>query len=522
MATNGKSNHPHSPEPAHQGYEDSKGIDHGEVTDLVCRRNRALGNLLTADRSLYYIQILFSLLGFRRKHELEPLHEDLYDDIYSDQNALNEEIGYDLVHFNNDIHQLKNWNLIEERIELERLRGYQDTRRKKYRYSLLSETRAFLEWLEDRARDDLEESGADTRNQLETILSGLRELKRVLYHLGTKRSEDGDARRVLYQLATVNELTHTITGNLISFNERMYGFLMTDFALNEAKNILDVLRIFVEEFLNQIYQLRGTILSNIDDIQSTQSQKKIRLSLEIMEEERKRSVHLLRKNIDHLQVEAIPGRLLGFYHEDGQLDQLCRRISKTAKQVWRRLYLRLRERERKNHRLQDLRMRIKEIATLNQEEVPHRFLLELISPAQIAIDPNYWTDIEKAIPPQPRLYKGKRKETHIEPLRYKKRSAVSARALEQQQMEQLIQWLHEKIINDDAKSAPISDTYFEDFEDIVNTMQLIKTGKLAKGKKLAASGFLVSESDGQDLLHAGKYSLGLKPLIISRGMKHGS
>ncbi|MDP8237493.1 MAG: DUF2397 family protein [Candidatus Hatepunaea meridiana] len=522
MATNGKNNHPYSPEPANQGQEDAKGVDHGEVTDLVSQRNRALGHLLTAERAFYYVQILFSLLRFRRAHELEPLHEDLYEDIYKDLNALNEDAEYDLAHFNSDIHQLKNWNLIGERIELERLRGYQDTRRKKYRYSLSSETRAFLEWLEDRARDDLEESGADTRNQLETILSGLRELKRVLYRVGTKRSEDGDARRVLYQLATVNELTHTITGNLISFDERMYGFLMTDFALDKAKQILDELRVFVEEFLSQIYNLRDDIVKILSGIGSEQSREKIRVCLEQMEEERKRSAHLLRRSFNAAQMEATPGRLIGFYGENGRLDQLCRRISRTAQQVWRRLYLRLRERERKSHRLLDLRQRIKEVALLEPEEVPYNFLFELISPAQISVDPNYWTEREKASPPQPRMYKGRQREHAIEPLGRKKRNPETARALEQQQLGQLIQWLREKIIMDNEMKAQITAQKFDGFDDLEKTMQIIKAGKLSKGKKLVNTGFWLLDLEGWDALEAENYALEMKPLVINRGTDNGN
>lgn len=521
MATNQKRNYPHLHEPGVQGHEDSEGGNHGEVTDLVIRRNRALGHLLTAERGLYYLQILFSLLRFRRSHELEPLHEDIYENIYNDQSALNAEIHYDLVQFNSDIHQLKNWNLIGERIELERLRGYQDTRRKKYRYSLTSETRAFLEWLEDRARDDLEESGEDTRNQLETILSGLRELKRVLYRVGTKRTEDGDARRVLYQLATVNELTHSITGNLISFNERMYGFLMTEFALDEAKQILGDLRIFVKEFLSQIYVLRSEIVNILAGIDSERSREKIRVCLEQMEEERKRSAHLLRRSFNPQQMEATPKRLILFYRENGQLDQLCRRISRTAQQVWRRLYLRLRERERKSHRLLDLRLRIKEIASLEPEEVPYNFLFELISPAQISVDPNFWTEREKASPPQPRIYRGRQKEHAIEPLGRKKLNPETAHALEQQQLGQLVQWLHDKVIMDNQKKAQITDQNFEGFDDLEQTMQLIKAGKLSKGKKLINIGFWLNSMEGWEQLHAAEYILELNPIEVNRGTNDG-
>ncbi|MCB2212062.1 DUF2397 family protein [bacterium] len=497
--------------------------DETSAASLVLSRNHNLGHLLTAERAVWYVQILYQLLIFRRAHELAPLHEDVYEAVHEPLGAFQDDGAYTQAQYANDIRQLLEWDLIEERIELERLRGYKDTRRRKFRYRLTHETRAFLEWLEDRARDDLEDSGADTRNLLETVLSSLNELNRVLHRVGTKRTEEGDARRVLHQLTTLDQLTHSVTENLVTFNERMYGFLLAEFEVAEARQIIDELQVFVDQFLHQIYRLREDITGNLGRIGDAKAFEKIQLSIREMDRERKQAAHLLRRSYNDEQVTAIPAGLQDYYREDGQLDELCRRISHTAQLVWKRLYLRLRERERKSHRLEDLRARIAEIASLPPDVVPHRFLYELIAPAQIAVDPNHWTALEKADPPQPRLYRGRQRERAVEPLRVKQLHPESARELEQQKLDRLVSWLRDHVLADGEDSARLCDGRFETLDDLAATMQLVKAGLLNRGRKLSISGFRFEQRGGQDELVAGDYRLELDALNVHRKQKdeHG-
>lgn len=116
-------------------------------TGLLDNRCRQLGHLLLADRAVFYVQILHRMLEFRRQHELEPLHDDLSNAVRAPlENAASEPYTTDT--FSQDIRQLQLWNLITCRIEKERLRGYRDTRRRKFRYRLADEATAFLLWLE--------------------------------------------------------------------------------------------------------------------------------------------------------------------------------------------------------------------------------------------------------------------------------------------------------------------------------------------------------------------------------------
>ncbi len=86
--------------------------------DLLSNRNRELGNLLLSERAFYYVTVLAALLSFRREHELEPLHDDLYAAVRVDQDSAT----YTTDAFNQDIRQLLLWNLLSDRLEKERLR----------------------------------------------------------------------------------------------------------------------------------------------------------------------------------------------------------------------------------------------------------------------------------------------------------------------------------------------------------------------------------------------------------------
>ncbi len=114
------------------------------------------------------------MLLFRREHELEPLHEDLYRAVRSAQESITGE-PYLNEHYTSDINNLYDWKLITVRLEKERIRGYKDTRRTKYRYGLTNETIRFLVWLEERLLDDIEEHISDARDLLEEVAGTIKE-----------------------------------------------------------------------------------------------------------------------------------------------------------------------------------------------------------------------------------------------------------------------------------------------------------------------------------------------------------
>ena len=146
-----------------------------DTRTLLENRATTLGSLLASERAVEYVACLRAFVDFRERHEPEPLHEDIETAVCGEDASPAARAA-----FKSDIRQLKEWGLVEERIEKERLRGYRDTRRTKFRYKLCDDAAAFVEWLKERRAHDLDPSGGDeTGNLLDIQRSLLAELRRI-------------------------------------------------------------------------------------------------------------------------------------------------------------------------------------------------------------------------------------------------------------------------------------------------------------------------------------------------------
>ena len=116
-----------------------------ETADWLGGKTKELGSLLSSDRAVEYAAILRAFSEFRRHHEPEPLHEDSVRAVCGEM-----EDPFAELTLKNDLRQLKDWGLVTERIEKERLRGYRDNRRTKFRYRLCEEAVQFIDWLAER------------------------------------------------------------------------------------------------------------------------------------------------------------------------------------------------------------------------------------------------------------------------------------------------------------------------------------------------------------------------------------
>lgn len=457
----------------------------GAASALVARRNSHLGSLILAERAAFYVQILYRLLLFRRAHELEPLYEDVFDAVREAQSVLCQEGDYAPDQFRTDMDQLQAWELVTCRIEQERLRGYRDTRKRKFRYRLCEDTVSFLEWLEERLQEELEGRQADTRDLLEEVCGNLTTLLRLLRRFGTKRERGDDARRILFQLFRLDTLSLDINGELGAFNARLLVFVVHHYDVGEAKGVLLELDRFVNEFLRQINELRNEIVEYVEQLLDEKNQEKLQAAIQIMEEERRKVPGLLKRPHEAAVQERIPLRLREFYRETGRLDRLCRQIQDSSIQVWRKLHSHLRELERKSNRLEDLREAIRCIADSPPESCPTGLINTLVSPAIMRHDPRFWDDYEQADPPQPR----RRPIPHPEPekrfLPRKERGMGPVMSMERARLERLRRWL-EVTVGLPYQGTPqrVSQGAYTCPEDFLRVMDLARAGILGEGRKL--------------------------------------
>ncbi|MBT3380857.1 MAG: DUF2397 family protein [Lentisphaerae bacterium] len=474
------------------GSQSLEAFSQGAATALIERRNSHLGSLVLAERGAFYVQILYRLLLFRRTHELEPLYEDVYDAVREPQSLLCEDGDYSPDQFRTDLDQLQAWELVSCRIERERLRGYRDTRKRKFRYRLGEDAVAFLEWLEERLQEELEGRPSDTRDLLEEVCGNLTTLLRLLRRFGSKRERGDDARRILFQLFRLDTLSLDINGELGAFNARLLGFVVHHYDVGEAKGVLVELDRFVNEFLRQINELRNEIVEFVEQLLDEKNQAKLRSAIQIMEEERRKAPGLLKRSHEASAQERIPRRLRAFYRETGHLDRLCRRIQDASIQVWRKLHSHLRELERKSNRLEDLREAIRRLADQPVESCPSALINRLVSPAIMRHDPRFWDDHEKADPPQPRRRPVHRPGVERRFLPRKRRGTEPVVSMERARLERLKRWLEVTVgLPYEGTPQRVSQGAYTDPEDFARIMDLARAGILGEGRKLKSVSYRV-------------------------------
>jgi hypothetical protein len=472
---------------------------------LLTGRNSHLGSLFTSERAIFYLNVLYRMLLFKRDYELEPLYDDIYSGVISAQFTVDPEYNNDK--FRADLDRLVGWDLISFRIEKQRLRGYRDNRKRKFRYRLKVETIQLLEWLEQRLLDDLQSRGSDTRDLLGEMRGSLGELLRLLRQFTPDiEGQEEVARRVLFQLFRAADLCQEITAGLADLNGRLLFFLVKRYHIDVVRGLIKEIERYVEIFLKQSYNLRQEILPLLKRLSRESTLKKLVHCHEVMENERLQTPNLLQAR-RNMQFSNIPGSLLAFFAEQGGLDRSLHRINSSSMQVWQKLRSHLRELERKNNRLQDIEYRIKEIASLAKESPAPLFISELLSQPGCTFDPNYWDQLEKADPPKPRKQISGRSQFPKIYLKRKEPEDKPVQSMDETRLAQLREWLEEKIVVGEARHWLISEGKFTSYDDFSRLIELAKAGLLSDGKRLARIDYTLQPESRQILLSIKDQSL---------------
>lgn len=490
-------------------------FDKGYCRHMIITRNPNLGNLTGSERALYYCQIAYRMLLFRREHELEPLHEDLYRAVRAAQESISGE-PYLTEHYTNDINNLYDWKFITVRLEKERIRGYKDTRRTKFRYGLTDETIRFLVWLEERLLDDIEEHISDARDLLEEVAGTIKELARFLRSLQSQeRSPDeNESRRILYQINKLDQLSRDVSSTLSEFNARLLGFLICDYNVEALRGLLNSLNMYVEKYMIRIGSLRETLLPDLKKINSAKSRERIVLAKSILDKERLSAPREFRVRSESADPLEIPLILLRFYKNGGILDTICHRINESALRVWRRMSTHLKELERKSHRIEDLRERMKELSEKPPEYVPSEWLQRLLSWGHFRGDMHPWNDHEKADPPRPRRSSWKHRKSPALFLEQKSHGDGPMQSMEQTRLNLLKNWIEMRILQGDTWN--FSDGPFDALSDFPKVMELARAGLLGNGKKLKSIDFALKPLDQNTILEIPQMSLRCKNMEIKR------
>ena len=454
-----------------------------ETEDWLSKRALTLGNMLSSERAAEYVACLRALAQFREEHEPEPLHEDVELKVCGEDAD-----AFAVSAFKSDIRQLKEWGLITERIEKERLRGYRDNRRTKFRYRICDDAAAFVEWLGARWAYDLEPGGGDeTGNLLDMQRSLVAELRRMLNRVDAQNLGYETAGDILFRVDQMSRYVDMTARALQELNLRLLGFGVADFSVDEAKPIVGELAVFLERFGRRFGTLREDILRDIEEMRRECHRKRWNVCAEVMKTEASRFRHIASVKVP--DSERILADASFFYGAGGTLVSLMSRVGDSARKVWGKLNAKLRELERRNHRIEDIAKRLEEIASFDEDYVPHRWLASLLEQANMKGDAQARPAGEMSLPPMPKKSSQKNAEkivSWITPRKVGERPDVASIA--EEKARRMREWMELRRVypskSDAVRLGAGEYSEFGDFANIMQTLEYVRLGNGERAKKL--------------------------------------
>lgn len=462
----------------------AKSVAQERAAELVANRAVALGNVLASGNAAFYVAILAALADFRMRHEFEPLHEDLMEAVLGEAPSPRQ-----TDEFNADLKQLEEWGLVARRIEKTRVRGYRDNRRQKFRFRIGDDAASFVEWLRSRREEELNPRPVATDNLLGSLKSALGEIQRTLGRVKAGGPDADTARDAMYGVQRADDLTDGVAASLQKLDKRLDDFVRDAYDIGEAREIIEELTLFRDRFMNRVGRLRQEIAPEIAKLREPRQLNRLA-----------RCEAAFREEIGQLRHFA-PGRiraagdvldeLARFYGTDGQLQELMRRVSDSARNVWKKLSARLRELERRNRRLEDLAARIAELATWPEDAVPGAWLRGLLQPASMVGDMHIRPG-EKSRPPQPMLTKGggtERVKTWVE-VHSEAPGAPRAASMDEVRLLELARWMAAHGLKPVRGGAaiPLSSCCVSEDGDFRKIVELARSAILGRGARAARIG----------------------------------
>ena len=296
---------------------------------LIAGRTLSVGNVLASENAPFYVAI------------------DVRDAVLGESPSQRQ-----IDEFNADLKQLEDWKLVERRIEKMRVRGYRDNRRRKFRFRICDDAASLVEWLRARREEELNPRAVATDNLLGSLKSALGEMQRTLNRMKGGDVDANAARDVMYGIQRADDLTDEVAASLQKLDKHLDDFTRSAYDIGEAREVIDELTLFRDRFMNRIGRLRQEIVPEIDKLRTPRQLERLARCEAVFREESGKMRHIVSGRIP--APRDVLDMLMRFYGTDGKLQELMRRVSDSARNVWKKLSARLRELERRNRRLEDV------------------------------------------------------------------------------------------------------------------------------------------------------------------------
>ncbi len=459
---------------------------------LALALSSATPKVLSSERTPQYLSLLYALLLFRRGHELSPRHEDLYARVQEPLSLGGDSYTPEI--FASDLRQLREWGAVEEQTEASRLRGYKDQRRVQYRYQLSEDAAALLEWLESRLAARMEGRIRDSRDRLADVIGFMKECRRRLDDWRKGERDSDVARRAYYLLEAANDAVTGIADELLSFRADMIAFSQKPYSVEDLRNILAWLEHYVEQYVRSVRELRIEIRDRITELQAPRYRQALTECDGCLAEERAAMPRISRAAKALRPAAHLLTHMASFFRHHGQLDELSSHIDDSVRQVVGKMHRHVRELERRNARLDDLRATISFLAA--RDEPAPGYPDYLLASAHGRFDHRAGTSRHRVAPPSPRKHQlAPDRRASSQALRAKRAAPKEARALRAKALSQLAAWIHRRVLRGQTR-ALLADAELQGQDEMRKWMDAIRCQKLAGGKQMLALGVTIHEGEG--------------------------
>ncbi len=447
---------------------------------------------LFAEAGPVYLTLLYALLLFRRRHELDPLHADLYDEA---RPVIEKSIapGYSLDAFASDMGQLTEWGCVRREVEAARIRGYRDRSREHFRYTLTNDTVSFLEWLEGRLEDRVHGSAQDGRDLLLDLTQRLNEAAKIARRV-REEGGDEDARRLVHLIESADGEIGGISRDLTSLRAEMHAYARGLAAAEDLRKVVEGLERYVARYVHRLRELGGRAYLAARRLTRKSSLDALRRAQATLRSDAA-GFRSSRRDAGEILLNAV----LPFLRPGGRLLETCSRVEEMAAQVIQRVHRRLRDLELRNFRLEEIGARLRDVAALyDDDERPGLFLRRLVAFAHFPHDPNLESD-GKAQVPLVRAFREHTQRGVPEPLRRPAIRPEDALVPEGERRARLRDFVHQVLLRG-AFEGRLSQARLVAGENPLDWLMVGKAAYLNQGRDLARSGVQVQETEGEAAL----------------------
>lgn len=434
---------------------------------------------LVADRKNAYICIMLALFHERQAYQIEIFHDELYTRICADIEKILD-CEYPEVQFRSDIDSLVEWGNIIRKLEGRRIRSLGDNSLRRNILKVSEESFQLIRYLITQTKPRQRKTAARGFMLLEDLSNSLGELEKLQDLFLSGNCSEQNLQRSFHLINTIDEKIDEAVAELTGLADGLHSFLdiNEDFQADSFNALVSQLDSYNKSYLSRLTDMANQLFSRLKIFQRHSLHEQF---LETIED--------LAEVSDSDYAEKI-GILIDFFDPaSGKLNFYCRRINTELGDAIRRIRNYMRIRKDRSLRVQEIRMRTKEM--FNADDVTAcAWIEQLYSPFCFPTLLADGTPDNKSLAPSPRKSSSKVSTwRNSSPLKEKKMSLQKSRELEQLRIKKLNLFFKEKVLQNKNENH-LQNASLQSIDDLQKFMTGLKLVLIKSPKKL--NGFDIS------------------------------